>query len=108
MYSMMKALHRLMATTFLLLWMMQLPAQNVQKESKPYKILTSGRQLTIRSSKAIDHVMVWTTNGNRVVEQKSINSNSFTINIPINRNTFFLMIGLNNGKIYTEKIGVRE
>jgi hypothetical protein len=108
MYSMMKALHRLMATTFLLLWMIRLPAQNVQKEIKPYKILTSGRQLTIRSSKAIDHVMVWTTNGNRVVEQKSINSNSFTINIPINRSTFFLMIGLTNGKIYTEKIGVRE
>jgi hypothetical protein len=82
-------------------------AQEVKKEAKPYKISTAGRQLSIRSSKPIQQVMLWTTDGNRVIEQKNINSNSFTIDIPISRKAFFLMIGLNGGKVYTEKIGMQ-
>jgi hypothetical protein len=77
------------------------------KEPKPYKVLTSGRQLIIKSTKAIQHVMIWTTTGDRVVEQKGINNTSITIDIPINRKTFFLMVGMANGKIYSEKIGVQ-
>lgn len=78
------------------------------KESKPYKILTTGKQITIKSSKQIKHVMVWTASGNRVVEQREINNSSFVVNIPLNQKTFFLMVGLSDGKIYTEKIGLRE
>ena len=78
-----------------------------KKETKPYKILTSGKQITIKSNKAIKHVMLWTTGGNRVVEQKEINNSSYTIIIPVNQKTFFLMIGLDGGKIYTEKVGVQ-
>lgn len=78
-----------------------------KKETKPYKILTSGKQITIKSTKDINHVMLWTTGGNRVVEQKEINKGSYTINIPVNQKTFFLMIGLVGGKIYTEKIGIQ-
>lgn len=81
---------------------------HAKKEIKPYKILTVGRQITIKSNKEIKHLMLWTTSGNRVVEQRDINSNTFTITIPINHRTFFLMVGLNDGKIYSEKIGVRE
>jgi hypothetical protein len=77
------------------------------KEIKPYKITSSGRQLFIKSNKTIQHVMVWTTDGNRVVEQKNINNNNITIDIPISRRTFFLMIGLADGKIYTEKLMVQ-
>jgi hypothetical protein len=77
------------------------------KEIKPYKITGSGRQLFIKSNKIIQHVMVWTTDGNRVVEQKNINNNNITIDIPISRRTFFLMIGLVDGKIYTEKMMVQ-
>ena len=79
-----------------------------RKETKPYKVLTSGKQITIKSTKDINHVMLWTTGGNRVVEQKEINKASYTINIPVNQKTFFLMIGLVGGKIYTEKIGLRD
>ena len=78
-----------------------------KKEAKPYKILTSGKQITIKSTKDIKHVMLWTTGGNRVVEQKEINNNSYTFTIPVNQKTFFLMIGLDGGKIYTEKVGVQ-
>jgi hypothetical protein len=78
-----------------------------KKEVKPYKLLTSGRQITIKSTRDIKNVMLWTTSGYRVIEQKEINNSSFVLNIPVNQKTFFLMIGLSNGKIYTEKIGIQ-
>lgn len=76
------------------------------QEEKPYKLLTSSKQITIKSSKGIKHIMLWTTGGNRVVEQKDINSSSFVLDIPVNQKTFFLMIGLQDGKVYTEKLAI--
>ena len=78
-----------------------------RKETKPYKVLTSGKEITIKSNKNIQHVMLWTSNGHRVVEQKEINAASFTFSIPIDEKIFFLMVGLEGEKIYTEKIGVK-
>jgi len=77
-----------------------------KKETRPYKVLTSGKQITIKSSLHIQHVMLWTNNGHRVIEQREINADSYTFTIPINEKIFFLMVGLEGGKIYTEKIGV--
>lgn len=102
----MKSVSRLLAAVLLTLLFIKVQAQSSKKETKPYKVITTGRQLTIKSNKAISNIMVWTTDGNRVVEQKNINNNSFTIDIPVYRTTFYLMIGLLNGKIYTEKIGI--
>ncbi len=79
-----------------------------KKISKPYKVLTNGKQITIKSNKDINHIMLWTIGGNRVVEQKEINNTSFTFIIPVNQKAFYLMIGLKGGKVYTEKIGLRE
>lgn len=109
-------IRRLLAVAFLSLFVMVSSAQPVNnpvdpatvKETKPYRVLTSGKQITIKSIKEISHVMVWTSGGNRVVEQKEINNTSYTFTIPVTQKTFFLMIGLAGGKIYTEKIGVRE
>ncbi len=108
----MNAIHRLLAVASLSLLVIGSQAQpgdnsTILKKSKPYKLLTSGRQITIKSSKNIQHVMVWTTNGYRVVEQKGINTTSFVVNIPVNQKTFFLMIGLSDGNIYTEKVGIQ-
>ena len=71
----------------------------VKKENPPYKVITSGKRITIKSSKTIQHVMLWTTGGNRVAEHKQINANSFTLNTGVNQKTFFLMVGLEGGKI---------
>ena len=81
--------------------------QSVKKENRPYKVLTSGKQVTIKSSRNIQHVMLWTSNGHRVVEQREINAESCTFTIPVNEKIFFLMVGLEGGKIYTEKIRVQ-
>jgi hypothetical protein len=51
--------------------------------------------------------MIWTNGGNRLIEQRSINANNYSFTIPINGKFFFLMVGLSNGKIYIEKIGVQ-
>lgn len=103
---MMKSVSGLLAIFLFIVSSLSLQAQTSKKDTKPYRVITSGRQLTIKSSKTINNIMVWTTDGNRVIEQKNINNNSFTIDIPVYRKAFYLMIGLTNGKIYTEKIGV--
>lgn len=108
----MSAIRRLLAAASLSVLVIASQAQPAGNETninetKPYKLLTSGRQITIKCSKNIRHVMVWTTSGYRVVEQKDINNNSFVINIPVNQKAFFLMIGLSDGKVYTEKIGIQ-
>ncbi len=80
--------------------------QSIKKETRPYKILSSGKQITIKSSRNILHIMLWTTTGHRIIEQREINTGSYTFTIPVNEKIFFLMIGLEGGKIYTEKIGI--
>lgn len=78
----------------------------IKKENKPYRILTSGKQVTIKSSKNIQNIMVWTASGHRVVEQKAINASSYSFTIDVSGKIFFLMLELNNNERYTEKIGV--
>ena len=74
--------------------------------SKPYKILTSGKQITIKSTKDIKNVMVWTASGHRIVEQREVNSNSFSFNITVSEKYFFVMIQYDGQKPFTEKIGI--
>ena len=72
---------------------------------KPYKILNSGKQITIKSTKGIKSVMVWTANGHRIVEQKEINANSYTFSPATRQKVFFIMLELEGERRYTEKIG---
>jgi hypothetical protein len=104
---MLKAISRLLAFFSLFFVIISSDAQPVINEVKPYKILTSGKQITIKGNKQISHVMLWTNGGNRLVEQKEINAKNFSFSIPINGRFFFLMVGFVNGKIYTEKIGIQ-
>ena len=78
----------------------------IKKETRPYKVLNTGKQITIKSSRNILQVMMWTNNGHRVIEQREINADSYTFIIPVQEKIFFLMVGLEGGKIYTEKIGM--
>lgn len=108
----MKVTRRLLAVISLSFFVFASQAQpvseiSIKKEAKPYKVLTSGKQITIKSNITINHVMLWTNGGNRLVEQREINAGSYSFTIPINGKFFFLMVGLMNGKIYTEKIGVQ-
>ncbi len=78
-----------------------------EKNTKPYRILTTGKQVTIKSSKTIKSVMVWTSGGNRIVEDKNVNASSYNFRITVNEKIFFIMVQLADGKTYSEKLGVQ-
>jgi hypothetical protein len=79
----------------------------IEKTSKPFRILTTGKQVTIKSTKNIKSLMVWTSNGHRIVEEKNLNTNSYNFRIQVNEKIFFVMVQLVDGKTYSEKIGVQ-
>ena len=111
-YMMASSVRRLMAVSILSVSLSvskaQPPAsQLVKKESRSYEVFTSGKQVIIKSKSNIQHIMLWTTSGHRVVEQRDMNAVSFIFTIPVNDKIFFLMVGLEGGKIYTEKIGIQ-
>lgn len=74
---------------------------------KPYKILTSGKQVTIRCTRDIKNLMVWTSGGNRIVEQKDVNTSTYTFRVTNNEKLLFVMLKLEDGKVYSEKIGIQ-
>ncbi|MBN8864836.1 MAG: hypothetical protein J0H92_15795 [Sphingobacteriales bacterium] len=83
------------------------PAKDSVVKAKPYKLLTAGKQITIRSNTTnILSVMVWTSGGHRVLEQKDINAASYQFRISVNASAYFMMIRMADGKSYSEKIGV--
>ena len=76
-------------------------------EKKPFKILTNSKKITVQSSRNIKTILVWTASGNRIIEQQELNVPNYSFNIPGKEKIFFLRVELDNGKMYTEKIGVQ-
>ncbi len=73
---------------------------------KPFRILTSGRQVTIKGTQDIRSVMVWTAGGHRIVEQKAVNAPSYAFRITVNEKVFFIMVKMADGNTYSEKLGL--
>ncbi len=110
-----KSIHRLMAIVSLSLFISAAAAQpagnsfdiSFKKDSKPFKILTSGKQVTVKSTKDIKTIMVWTATGHRIVEQTQVKASSFTFNVSGSRERiFFVMVQYEGQKPVTEKFGV--
>jgi len=76
--------------------------------SKPFRVLTNGKQITIQSNKNINKIIVWTASGNRFVEQANIEASSYNFTIPAKEKFVFMMLELQGGKRFTEKIGVQQ
>lgn len=74
---------------------------------KPYRILTSGKQVTVKSTKLIKNIMVWTASGHRIVEQRDVNASTFNFNAPAKDKIYFIMIQYDGMKPFTEKVGVQ-
>jgi len=75
--------------------------------SDPFRVLTSGKQVTIKAAKTIKSIMVWTASGHRIIEQKDVNASSYNFKINVSEKVFFVMLQLADGKTYSEKIGIR-
>ena len=83
-------------------------AKGTEAPAKPYRIQTSGKQITIKSTRDIKNVMVWSSAGNRLFEQKDINAETFNFKLNVNEKIFFIRIQLKDGKVYSEKIGLAD
>ena len=80
--------------------------EQASKETKPYRILTSGKQVTVKSNKDIKSIMVWTSSGHRIIEQRGVSAGSYVFNVSnTGQRIFFIMLQY-AAKTYTEKIGV--
>lgn len=75
--------------------------------SKPFRILTNGKQITVQSNKTISKIIVWTSGGNRFVEQSNLEASTYNFTIPAKEKFVFMMLELQGGKRFTEKIGVQ-
>jgi hypothetical protein len=78
-----------------------------KKVTKPYRILTSGKRITVQSRNNIKRILVWTSSGHRIVEQHELDVPSYNFTIPGEEKIFFLMLETNNGNRYTDKFGVQ-
>ena len=110
-----KSIQRLLALLSLSLFINAAVAQpatnsfdrSFKKETKPFKILTAGKQITVKSTKDIKTIMVWTATGHRIVEQTLVNASSYTFNVSGSRERiFFVMVQYEGQKPVTEKFGV--
>jgi hypothetical protein len=81
-------------------------SRETEKFSKPYRIQTSGKQVTIKSTKDIKSIIVWTSGGHRILENKELNTASYSFRITVREKIFFIRVQLEDGKTYSEKIGV--
>ena len=75
--------------------------------TKPYKVLTNGRKITVQATSSINKLMVWTANGHRILEQSKINTLSYSFEVPSKDKILFVLIELVNGQRFTEKVGVK-
>jgi hypothetical protein len=75
--------------------------------TKAFRILTNGRRITIQSNKNISNLIVWTASGDRFVEQTNVQAPSYNFVVPSKEKYVFVMLQLEGGKRYTEKIGIR-
>lgn len=83
------------------------PVKEIEKTARPYRILTTGKQVTIKSNKDIKSVMVWTARGHRILEDKNVKAPSYHFRISVDEKIFFVMLQMIDGKTFSEKIGLR-
>jgi hypothetical protein len=83
------------------------PSSGQKTEAKPFRVLTNGQRITIQSTKDISKIIVWTSSGNRFVEQTNVDASTYNFTVPSNEKIVFMMLELEGGKRYTKKIGVQ-
>lgn len=85
-----------------------LPKAVSSSPAKPYKVLTSGKRITVQSKTDISKIMVWTAKGHRFIEANDVNATTYSFNVTIREKFLYMMLELSDGKRYTEKIGLAE
>ena len=79
----------------------------VASSSKPFKVLTNGKQITIQAKQNLKSLMVWTASGHRIVEEKEMKANNYSFSVPSKEKFIFMVAEMADGKKFTEKIGLK-
>ena len=79
----------------------------INSPAKPFKVLTNGKQITIQSRQNLKSLVVWTSSGHRIVEEKDLKTNSYSFTVPAKEKVVFIMVETAEGKRFTEKMGVK-
>jgi hypothetical protein len=87
----------------------QSPKSEVATSSmtKPFRVLTNGKQITIQSKQNLRSLMVWTASGHRFVEEKALTTNSYSFTVPAKETIFYIMLETAEGKRFTERMGLK-
>ena len=85
----------------------KIPEKNSASSAKPYKVLTNGKQITIQSKQNLKSLMVWSSTGHRIVEEKELKTTSYSFSVPSSEKICFISIETMEGKRFSEKIGVK-
>ena len=75
--------------------------------TKPFRVLTNGKQITIQSKQNLKSLIVWTASGHRFVEEKGLTTTSYSFTVPAKETIFYIMLETAEGKRFTEKMGVK-
>lgn len=78
-----------------------------ENKAKPFRVLTNGKRITIQATSTFTRLLVWTSNGHRILEQTKLNTLTYSFESPSQEKILFLLVEFTNGLRYTEKIGVR-
>ena len=110
---------KLVTTTILFILLSSFPAYThaqpekndrippVRETAKVFKVLTNGKRITIKANEDLKTLIVWTTSGHRIIEQKDINAPSYTFQITVKEKIFYVLAETVSGKRGTEKVGIR-
>lgn len=75
--------------------------------AKPFKILTNGKQITVQAKQNLKSLIVWTSSGHRIVEEKDLQTTNYSFTVPAKEKVFYLMVETAEGKRFTQKMGVK-
>lgn len=82
------------------------PEKQIANSPLPFKILTSGKRITIQSTKNISNVIAWNGAGIRITEQRNLDATRCAFTAGSNDRIIFVMLEFKDGKRYTKKIGL--
>lgn len=74
---------------------------------KPFKVLTAGSRITIQCRQNIDRIMAWSASGKRLVDKNDWNNPNYSFAASSQDQFVFLMLELEDGSRFTEKIGIQ-
>lgn len=74
--------------------------------TKPFKISTSGKRISIQCTQQIERILAWTSTGYRMVDRENFHNNNFSFTVTTTDRIIFLMMELQDGSRFTEKIGL--